>query len=97
MIDIYIKSNDIEIFDKKKTINNNINKATTKNFYFGAAEAEGENVKGLSLLDYFHDYLNILEQLEVGKFIFTGRKGIDTNQLYDTLQKSIYHHYRQIN
>ena len=55
---------------KSKLIN------TTRNFYFGASEAEGENVEGASLLDYFEDYLNILEQLQVGKFIFTGRKGV---------------------
>lgn len=49
---------------------------STKGFYFGETEAEGENVKGSSLLDYFDDYLNILEQLKVGKYIFTGRKGV---------------------
>lgn len=49
---------------------------TTKGFYFGSTEAEGENVEGSSLLDYFEDYLGILNQLQIGKFIFTGRKGV---------------------
>lgn len=49
---------------------------TTKGFYFGSTEAEGENVDGSSLLDYFDDYLDILGQLDIGKFIFTGRKGV---------------------
>jgi len=63
------------IFDRiNKTENQPKN--STKGFYFGATEAEGENVKGSSLLDYFDDYLNILGQLEVGKYIFTGRKGV---------------------
>ena len=49
---------------------------TTKGFYFGSTEAEGENVTGSSLLDYFEDYLDILRRLDVGRFIFTGRKGV---------------------
>lgn len=48
---------------------------STKNFYFGATEAEGENVADSNLLDYFDDYLSILNRLEIGKFIFVGRKG----------------------
>lgn len=48
---------------------------STKRFYFGAPEAEGENRRGYSLLDYFEDYLEVLDQLEQSKFIFTGRKG----------------------
>lgn len=58
------------------TQNKSQNQNSTRNFYFGATEAEGENVKGSSLLDYFEDYLNVLEQLQIGKFIFTGRKGV---------------------
>lgn len=49
---------------------------TTKDFYFGAPEAEGETVKGHSLTDYFEDYLDILGDLQKGKFIFVGRKGV---------------------
>lgn len=48
----------------------------TKSFYFGAPEAEGENIDGYRLTDYFEDYLNILGDLEKGKFIFIGRKGV---------------------
>lgn len=49
---------------------------TTKDFYFGAPEAEGENLSGHSLIDYFEDYLDILNELKKGKFIFVGRKGV---------------------
>jgi len=63
------------ILDKiNKKVEENVQ--TTKGFYFGSAEAEGENVSGSSLLDYFEDYLDILEQLQTGRFIFTGRKGV---------------------
>ncbi len=61
------------IFDHSK--NKNISQST-KNFYFGSVEAEGEVKSGQSTLEYFHDYLNILNKLEEGKFIFTGRKGV---------------------
>ncbi|MBQ2395784.1 MAG: hypothetical protein II304_01910 [Bacteroidales bacterium] len=50
-------------------------KITTKNFYFGTVEAEGENKNGLSLVDYFEDYLNILGDIDQQRFIFVGRKG----------------------
>lgn len=58
-----------------------INKAerqpnSTRGFYFGATEAEGENIDGQSLVDYFKDYLDVLSDLEKGKFIFIGRKGV---------------------
>lgn len=61
------------IFDnvKRKT-----SRQSTKNFYFGSVEAEGETKSGQSTLDYFDDYLGILNNLEQGKFIFTGRKGV---------------------
>ncbi len=49
---------------------------STKGFYFGAVEAEIENVEGSKLLDYFDDYLDIMNELENGKFIFIGRKGV---------------------
>jgi len=49
---------------------------TTKGFYFGATEAEGENKAGIQNLEhYFEDYLNILPQINDGRFIYTGRKG----------------------
>lgn len=50
-------------------------KGTTKGFYFGATEAEGENVQGQGLLEYFDDYLDILPLVNKGRFIFLGRKG----------------------
>ncbi len=55
---------------------NTTRRITTKDFYFGAPEAEGENLKGCSLTDYFEDYLDILGELQKGKFIFVGRKGV---------------------
>lgn len=54
--------------NKKSKLNN------TKGLYFGAPEAE--NVTGYKLTDYFDDYLDILNNLELGKFIFIGRKGV---------------------
>ena len=48
---------------------------STKSFYFGMPEAEGENRDKYKLSDYFEDYLEILSELKKGKFIFTGRKG----------------------
>ena len=49
---------------------------TTKGFYFGHTEAEGENKGGKQNLDhYFEDYLNVLPQVADEKFIFVGRKG----------------------
>jgi hypothetical protein len=58
----------------------NIRKAnsnnTTRGFYFGAPEAEAENNDGSCLTDYFEDYLDILQELDHGRFIFCGRKGV---------------------
>ena len=49
---------------------------STNGFYFGSSEAEAENIIGLCLIDYFEDYLMVLNQLKAGRFIFTGRKGV---------------------
>ena len=49
--------------------------SSTKGFYFGATEAEGENNGNLCLTNYFRDYLEILDNLKFGRFVFTGRKG----------------------
>lgn len=71
---------------------NSIRRITTKDFYFGAPEAEGENVRGHSLTDYFEDYLDILGELKKGKFIFVGRKGVGKSAIAkfikDTSDKS---------
>lgn len=47
----------------------------TGSLYFGQPEAESENVVGQGLVDYFEDYLGILSEMMVGKFLFVGRKG----------------------
>jgi hypothetical protein len=61
------------IFDNRKKESN---LKSTKGFYFGAPEAEAENLKEHNLTDYFKDYLDILDNLEREKFIFIGRKGV---------------------
>ena len=43
---------------------------STKDLYFGAVEAEGENRYGYSTIDYFEDFLDILSCLEKGTFVF---------------------------
>lgn len=61
------------IFDGIKKHDKN---KTTKGFYFGHTEAEGENKQGLQNLDhYFEDYLEVLSQILDEKFIVVGRKG----------------------
>ena len=51
--------------------NNSTKSITTKDFYFGAPEAEGENIRGQSLTDYFEDYLDILGELQ--NYLFLGQ------------------------
>lgn len=64
------------ILDKFRAPHANTGKGSTKGFYFGATEAEGENKEGIQNLEhYFDDYLSILYLLDHEKFIFTGRKG----------------------
>lgn len=58
-----------------KITNQSSDKNSTKGFYFGATEAEGENKAGSSLIEYFEDYLEILNEINNGRFIFIGRKG----------------------
>lgn len=48
---------------------------TTRDFYFGKAEAEGENLEGADLLTYFKDDLQVLPKILNDRFIVTGRKG----------------------
>jgi hypothetical protein len=50
---------------------------TTKNFFIGTPEAEGEltgNSK-MKLGEIFGDYLNVFPELQTEKFVVTGRKG----------------------
>lgn len=61
------------IFDSVTKRNNR--DANTGNLYFGKPEAESEDVKGQGLVEYFDDYLGILSEMQVGKFLFVGRKG----------------------
>ena len=49
--------------------------STTRGIYLGTPEAEGENRKGQSLLDFFEDYMGIIQDIKHEKFIITGRKG----------------------
>ena len=48
---------------------------TTKGLYLGTPEAEGEIRKGQCLLDFFEDYMNVLGDITIEKFIISGRKG----------------------
>lgn len=50
---------------------------TTKKFYLGSPEAEGEigHSSKINLGAVFEDYLNVLPELQHEKFIITGRKG----------------------
>ena len=61
---------------------------TTSKFYFGSSEAEGENLKQSNLLDYFDDYLSILNKLDKGHFIFTGRKGVGKSAIAKYIKDS---------
>lgn len=57
------------------TKRNNNDTDNTGSLYFGKPEAESENLQGQGLVDYFDDYLGILGEMQVGKFLFVGRKG----------------------
>ena len=48
---------------------------TTRGLYLGTPEAEGEIRAGRGLLEFFEDYMHIIEELSTEKFIITGRKG----------------------
>ena len=49
---------------------------TTKGFYFGHTEAEGENKsEQQNLVSFFEDYLGVLPSIHNEKFLFIGRKG----------------------
>lgn len=40
----------------------------------------------MNLLDYFDDYLNVLNNIEIGKFIFLGRKGVGKSAIAKYIQ-----------
>lgn len=75
---------------------------TTKGIYLGVPEAEGENRQGQSLLDFFEDYMGILQDIRNEKFVISGRKGAgksaivkffrdnssEENELYSTTVKN---------
>ncbi len=74
------------IFDKFK---GEVIGRTTKGFYFGHTEAEGENKAGLQNLDhYFEDYLGVLPKVSDEKFIFVGRKGAGKSAIAKFLKDS---------
>ena len=51
-------------------------KNSTKGFYIGTPEAEGENFRiGQNLKDFYEDYNDITDNIKNGKFIISGRKG----------------------
>jgi hypothetical protein len=52
-----------------------VNTNTTKGIYLGTPEAEGENREGQSLIDFYEDYMGILQDIKNEKFIISGRKG----------------------
>jgi hypothetical protein len=64
-------------FFKKLTTENEGHSGTTKNFFIGTPEAEGETTYNsrINLGEIFGDYLNVFPELDSEKFIVTGRKG----------------------
>jgi hypothetical protein len=72
-----------------KKLKNEITGRTTKGFYFGHTEAEGENKSGMQNLDnYFEDYLGVLPKILNEKFIFIGRKGVGKSAIAKFLKDS---------
>ena len=45
---------------------------TSKGLYLGKTDSESEN---RDLLDFFHDYAGVFDDINNGRFIITGRKG----------------------
>lgn len=61
------------LFDRKKDVGKT---GTTKNFFIGNPEAEGEGIDGdFSFSDFFEDFMGITEEISKGKFLVLGRKG----------------------
>ena len=64
-------------FFKRLTNDETYEKGTTRNFFIGTPEAEGETTYNskIKLGEIFGDYLNVFPELDSEKFIITGRKG----------------------
>lgn len=64
------------LFQRLST-DNKPSKGTTRNFFIGCPEAEGESTSNskIKLGEMFGDFLNIFPELDTEKFIVTGRKG----------------------
>jgi hypothetical protein len=64
-------------FFKRISSDNTVDKSTTRDFFIGTPEAEGETTfnSKIKLGEIFGDYLNIFPELDTEKFIITGRKG----------------------
>lgn len=64
-------------FFRRLTGEDNQEKGTTRNFFIGTPEAEGETTHNskIKLGEIFGDYLNVFPELDSEKFIITGRKG----------------------
>ena len=61
----------MELFDRITPQNNNI----LASFTIGCPEAEGENNNRISITEVFEDFLGIIQTLNNGAFIISGRKG----------------------
>lgn len=64
-------------FLKSLTNSSSKDKNTTRNFFIGTPEAEGESTfnSKMKLAEIFGDFLEVFPELETEKFIITGRKG----------------------
>ncbi|MCJ0742706.1 P-loop ATPase, Sll1717 family [Pedobacter montanisoli] len=64
-------------FFNKLSNTNTYENGTTRNFFIGTPEAEGETTYNskIKLGEIFGDYLNVFPELNSEKFIVTGRKG----------------------
>lgn len=64
-------------FISRISSSNNSDKGTTRNFYIGTPEAEGETTLSskIKLGEMFADFLRVFPELETVKFIISGRKG----------------------
>lgn len=63
---------------------------TTKNFFIGCPEAEGESTANskIKLGEMFGDFLNVFPELDTEKFIISGRKGSGKSAIAEYIQYS---------